>query len=481
MKRKDLLKKHIRYTENIDDWTFYQLAYEGGTGFIKKALGKRNSRESIGNFNQRIADGVCFNYAEAIIDLFNFYLTEKTPIRTLEKLKHNKQWTMFLDDADLTGTDFNVFMDEAQKLSSVFGSIGILTNKPASKASNVAQEIDQKVYPYVAVYTLPNIFDWKFGKDPVSGRPILTYLKLKDDNDEYCVWYQDRWEIWEDVNIKKDPVLVESGQNSLGEIPFIWMQNVKKINSPFLGKSDIVDISRITASIVRDISMGDEIIKFAGFPMMRKPMQPEGAKTEDETGAEAIHEFDPSFGEYGKPDWMKTEVLEPIEAILMWTDRKTDEIYRVAHLSGVHGQRKSNNEVSSGLALRYEFQQLTSVLTKKSNNMSEAERSIVRFWKKWQNIEVIDKDIDIKRAKEFSIDDLSINLENTITAMKNVVSEKFRILAQQEMAKRTLPDVSEKNKTIIDQEIENNKGKIEDFESKKSEKVKPANRAANQN
>jgi hypothetical protein len=130
------------------------------------------------------------------------------------------------------------------------------------------------------------------------------------------------------------------------------MPNIKNLTKPYIGVSDIVDISRIVASIIRNLSSGEEMIKFAGFPMMRKPMRWEGEEGQtDETGHQAVQEFDPEWGEAGKPDWMESVILEPIEATLKWIDRKVDEIYRVAHLSGVHGQRKSNNEVASGLAL----------------------------------------------------------------------------------------------------------------------------------
>jgi len=477
MKRKDLIKKHKEYDKHINDWNFYHLAYEGGVPFVRKAIGNRNLRESMANWRMRIEEGICFNYTEAIVDLFNFYLTEKAAIRTIEKLKKDRQWEMFLEDCDLIGTDFDVFMNEAQKLASVFGAVGILTNKPQTNTQTREQEIQQKIYPYVAIFTPPNIIDWKFGKHPDSGRPILTYLKLRN-GDLYYLWWPNKWETWEDVSMRRTPKLIENGDNPLGEIPFTWMQNVKKINTPYLGKSDIVNISKITASIIRDISMGDEIIKFAGFPIMRKPMEEEGRESKDESGPEAVVEFDPSYGDYGKADWMKTEVLEPIEAILKWTDRKADEIYRIAHLSGVHGQRKSNNKnVGSGLALRYEYGQLRSVLTKKSDSMTEAERNIVRFFFVWQQTEYEDKDIDIRRSKEFSIDDLSIALENMITSMKAVVSKKYRILIQQNIAKRTLPDMSEKDKAEVDKEITGNKGSIEDLDKTNIEGVKSAAKA----
>lgn len=189
--------------------------------------------------------------------------------------------------------------------------------------------------------------------------------------------------------------------------------------------------------------------------MMRKPMRRDGEDApEDQTGPRAVQEFDPELGDKGKPDWMESVILEPVESILKWIDRKTDEIYRVAHLSGVHGQRKSNNEVASGLAMRYEFQQLTSVLGKKSHSMCEAEKQIVRFWLMWQNKFDLFKEIKITRSKSFSVDDLSISLDNLIKSMKEVISKTFRQEAQIAMTRMTLPDLKDSIRVQIESEIQ---------------------------
>jgi hypothetical protein len=205
------------------------------------------------------------------------------------------------------------------------------------------------------------------------------------------------------------------------------------------------------------------MIKLAGFPIRRIPMETENNSDDDtSTGPRAISEFNPDLGAHGKEDWMPTEILEPVEATLKWIDRKTDEIFRIAHLSGVHGQRKSNNEVASGMALRYEFSQLNEVLNAKSKNESEAELQMLYFWLKWQGKEKMIKEINIKRSSEFSIDDLSISLQNAITGFENVVSKTFRVRVMEKIVEHVLPDVSLTDKEEISKEIaENIDDKIE--------------------
>ena len=88
-----------------------------------------------------------------------------------------------------------------------------------------------------------------------------------------------------------------------------------------------------------------------------------GVDDDDEVpvGVTAVKSF---HKDYGEPGWIESAVLEPITAILSWMNHKADELYRAVHLSGIHGQRKSANSQASGMALRYEFQQLKTGIRK---------------------------------------------------------------------------------------------------------------------
>jgi len=458
----DLETTHDIYKEYINDWKLYDLIWESGQPLIEHAL-KKQPAESQDNWISRLRDGYVFNFGASIIDIYNFYLHEKEVKRSLPGLEDNEQWEMFLKDADLFGTDYNVLIDEAQKLASVYGSIGVLVNKPSVSTENLKDEIQNKVYPYIALYSLPNILDWEWEKNKDTHRRELVYLKLLESDGSYLTWWKDHWEIWKIVKGRAE--MTESGVNALNEIPFVWMINLKKLKHPEIGKSDLVDVAQIVRSIATNLSCGEEAIKFAGFPILREPMDAEDYLPAIDTdndeaqvpiGQQGIVQFNPEYGEHGKPDWMPTEIFEPIQAILNWIDRKADEIYRITHLSGVHGQRKSNNEVASGLAIRYEFSQLNSVLMSKSVNQTEAEKQIIKFWLKWQGMEDVYKNIEIKRSREFSIDEMAVAMDNALSAYKSVPSKLFRVRVSQKIAKATMPDLPESDFKKINSEIEMN-------------------------
>ena len=474
MKKTELETKNKIHADYETAWNFYRMAYDGGRPFIEASLVK-HPLESYANWKVRIDEGICFNYSAAIVDLFNFYLTERATIRHMGGVEKNVQWKLFEEDADLQGTNFDMFLNNSQKIASVYGSAGVLVNK-AKAMQTVAQEVEAGIYPYCSLYTLSNVYDWAWEKDPITHRPILSYLKLKEsEEDTYTIWTKSRWEIWrsktadEDsrsaYQYKGDAILLGAGVNPLNEIPFVWLPNIKNIYVPYIGISDIREISYITASIIRNLSHGEEVIKFAGFPMLRLPMQKEGDEPAGENvGVRAVQEFPPDNPQ-ARPDWMEAAIAEPITAVLDWIDRKVDETYRIAHLSGVHGQRKSNNEVSSGLALRYEFQQLNSVLIQKNANLLESEQNIIRLWMKWQNLEDKFKDVAITRSPHFSIDDLSLSLDNIIKTISEVASRTFKEKAQKRMTKMVLPDLTDTDYEEIETEIQAASLEIEEEDS----------------
>lgn len=455
--RKALLETNSLYDSHSEAWMLYETVNKSGEDLIEYAL-RKNRRESDKNHSERVEDGYVFNFAKAIIDIFSFYLLEKKVVRNLPGLAEDPLWKMFLKDADLHNTDYEILIREAQKYSSVYGSIGILVNKPGGVMATSQDAIDNGIYPYYSLYSPPNIYDWQWEKDEETHRRQLVYLKLYQQNDRFLIWYRDRWELWGFPNKRDKPKLLKQGENQLGEIPFVWMVNIKDLLHPEIGISDMVDIAQIVVSIAQDLSCGQEIIKWAGFPMLREAAKPEGLDSDTEevpVGHTAVMQFDPENPQ-SKPDWMPTEILEPIEAILKWIDRKTDEIYRVAHMSGVHGQRKSNNEVSSGMALRYEFTQLNTVMNAKASNQVEAELQALRLWLKWQDKEDQFGEMEIKRSTEFSIDDLAITLDNAIVSFKNVLSKRFRELMQRKIVEHSLPDISSDDFEKVLDEIETN-------------------------
>ena len=233
MTKDELESKNSLYQQNIEDWKKYEIVWRSGKNLIEFAI-VRHERETYANYQNRLKDGYVFNFAKSIIDIYSFYLNEKKVMRHLPGLEDDPQWQMFLKDADLNNTNYNVLVDEIQKYSSIYGSFGVLVNKAGGNdIKTLAAEIENKIYPYYALFSPPNIFDWRFEKNPRTHRRELAYLKLKESGDNYLIWTKEDWQQWSIAEKSTMPQLVAQGENPLGEIPFVWMQNIKDLKYPF--------------------------------------------------------------------------------------------------------------------------------------------------------------------------------------------------------------------------------------------------------
>jgi hypothetical protein len=491
----DLLETHEYYDDLNSHWTFLRAAYNGAKALIEWGVLKQHERESVYNYGRRKDQAFGFGYTESIIELFNFYLFKEPVKRQLGTLADDELWTMFNQDCDLEGTDWDDFLNTGGKDSSIEGHMGILVDKAnIDKVNELSQEkeekegdkssrklktrqdaINNKVYPYVSAYRATDILDWEWDRDELN-RPYLSYLKLLDEDGQYRLWWPDKWEIWEEPeieggvatnvtkvdnsdkkneNIRTDAqqqaVLVDSGNNPLGEIPFVWVYNLKsKLRG--IGKSDVENVATIDGSIINNMSQCEEVIDYAAFPMMRKPKPEKGETPKDEAGVTAILEFDPELPD-SKPDWLEAVVAEPVGAILDVVSKKIEEIYRASNVGGMASMEIST-QAKSGAALKAEFQLLNSKLVSKGKQLVEAEKKTIYFWLKWQEQEELLEKVNIERTDTYDVASLMEDLENMITAKTIVKSTLFNQKLQKKTVRMMLPYEDDKELDKIDKEID---------------------------
>jgi hypothetical protein len=485
----DLEEVHELYAANRVFWNFLSASYEGIRALIAGgfALG-RHERESLDNHNRRIKEAYNFGYSSSVVDLFNFYLFRNPAKRDMAGLAKDKQWEKFEADCNLFGDNFLVWLLETQRWAGVLGHVGILIDKSSQNYQTAEEELNADVYPYVARYFPQAILDWKYGRDE-NNRPYLEYIKLRDDDGLYRIWTTEWWATyWVDDDLTgirttvrdvdtgqvrggggvkqegdhEEVTALASGDNPFrgdangGEIPFVWLYNVKSKIRP-IGDSDIKNVAYIDRSIITNLSEGEEVITYGAFPMMRKPMEeagkgPQNRGGQDDAGPTAVLEFDPEYPE-SKPDWLEAKVAEPIDAILRWIELKVSEIYRSTNVGGM-AATEIQSEAKSGTALKAEFQLLNGKLVGKGNNVEEAEKAIKRFWCKWQGREDVVKDIVVEWPETYDVADLAQDLANALTAKTLVASKAFLKALQRQIVRSVLPNADNKLLDEIDKEIE---------------------------
>lgn len=468
MNSEQLRAVHPEYAANISEWRFLSAANKGSKALVDFGVIRQHERESEDNYLSRKAEAFGFSYSKAVTALFVYYLFSKQIIRTLDALEADQQWQMFVKDCDLEGANLDQFFQAKMNQVIATGQYGILVDKSPIQYPSQAAEIDAKVYPYLAGYSAENVLDWSYDRDE-NGRPFLAYLKLREqstyqdsvnpltgyrkETSLYRLWWPDRWEIWEEADSETtdigEAVLVAEGENVLGEIPFVWLYNAKS-GTRGVGVSDITDISRIDVSIMRNLSQGEQVVDYSAFPMMRKPLS--NFDEPDEIGPTSVLTYDPEFPE-SKPDWLLSPTKEPIDAILLWIDKKVQEIYRMAGTGGIAATEVST-QAKSGVALKLELRTLGALLVNKAQNIVEVQEQIVRLWLKWQKMEHLYADVKIEAPADFDVEALSADLENMLVAKSLVGSDVFSKAVSKRMARVAMPNLGSEELAEIDDDID---------------------------
>ena len=453
------------YQSKITYWNRLKIAFNGGSDYTFFIL-KKNPLESDANYAKRLANAYYFNYPSTIIGLYSFSIMEQEAKSSYGSIALDEIWMMFNSNCDQFNTNLKDFIDRTQIYASIYGHVGVLVNKPIlPEKSTRADEIRNGLIPYLTMYTPDRILSALFERNPVTHKIELSFLKLHDLDDRIQVWTKTNVRIYQlnKTNPEIKPTDVDSisiifdGPNPFdNEIPFIFQKNLYNPSTLRDGLSDIREIEPIAASIITNCSIAEEIFENAGFPMMRKPMLQDGQSDPDEAGPTAILEFDPQFGEAAKPDWLKPEVLEPITAIINWIEKKVDEIYRLAYLSGMHQQAKGS-QVRSGAALRYELKQLTSILTQKTKALTELELEIIRMFLKWQNQLEKLKEVSVTRPVDFVIDELMDNFDMMVKSLDSISSDEYNMQIQKRIVQLMLPGAPKDIIEIINKEITSTK------------------------
>lgn len=472
----DLQYTHPLYDRYKADWDFMLAVFEGIREIVRMGLIVKHEREPQSAYDRRLAELYSLGYSCSVVEIFQHFLFKKNPQdRQLGPLHEDKLWKQFYDDADLYGNGYEATLMEIALYAGVLGHMGILVDKAKGTPQNRAEEIEKKVYPYMAKYFPQAILDWDYAKDEFN-RPYLNYLKLLDDDGQYRIWSPERWEIWEmpkdkdgkpdTSNSQANADKVDDGENRLREIPFVWHYNFKSRHR-CVGKSDVSEIARIDLSIVRNLSQIEEIINFAAFPMMRKPMRDakptdiNAPQQDDEVSTQAVLEFDPENPE-SKPDWLESKVRDAVDATWSVITGKIGEIYRAANIGGL-ASTEPTKEPQSGVAKQTDFQMLNAKLVNKAINLENTENWVVELWLKWQSMWDSNKDkVRMSRPKTYDIENLANDLANALTAKTIVVSRTFNKLVQQQTARQVLPGASEQELADIDNEIEENLAKREE-------------------
>ncbi len=445
MTKEELEKTHPHYDAFVREWRFYVASYFGGRLYKEGNYLLQHPFESPANYRRRREISYYYNYCGPIVDILVSHLFRKGAKRDFGSLSTDLLFNAFLKDADLDGSAFAHFMRDAQRLSSIYGRVSIIVDRPKSAASTRAEAQASGLRPYVSVVTPENMLDWSYSRTD-TGRPVLEMVKIKEGADFYRIWTIEKWELWQVRDKEKEARMVDAGEHSLGMVPVVNLYN-KKSGIGMAGVSDIQDIADINKNIYYLCSDAKEIIENTAFPMLAVPYS--RGETPQEVGPKNIMQFDPAEPN-SRPYWLEAP-HSSLSEIREWVRQDIEEIYRIAKMGGVRSV-EDFSAPRSGAAIELEYQQLYSVLSEKADNLEHAETQILDLWAKWEG-KTFDGRIDY--PDDFSVTDLDRDLQNAVKAQAAIVeSGTFKKELQKKIASSVLPKAAAETIKKIDAEIE---------------------------
>tara|TARA_R110000744_G_scaffold113372_1_gene212440 strand:+ start:1969 stop:3420 length:1452 start_codon:yes stop_codon:yes gene_type:complete len=392
--------RHDNYDLMKSRWGFYLRSYLGGEEYRAGKFLHEYALELDLEFQNRTNYTPIDNHCRNIIAIYSSFLFRVPPTREYGTLANEPSLESFLSDADLDGQNFNAFMKNAQTYAAVYGNVWIFVDKPESNAMTRADELGQDIRPYMTMVTPDNIFDWHYSR-AVSGRYYLDYIKVREEVTSSGTYFR----LWTPETIsyvfvpdKGKPEIKEIKENQLGMIPVVCLYN-KRSPRRGLGISDLTDVALLQQSIYNELSEMEQLIRLSNHPSLVKTQGVEAS-----AGAGSIISM-PDDLESG----LKPYLLQPsgsnLSEIRSSIEQKIEMIDRATHMSGV---RQTKSQVSSGIALQTEFENLNSALSEKADLMENAEEQIWDLFAKWQG-KVFDGVIDYPES--FNLRDYASDLQ----------------------------------------------------------------------
>ena len=457
--REFLTSKHKHYQEKISDWAFHYRSYTGGQDYQNGFLLNRYVLETDEEYMKRAENTPIDNHCKNVVQIYSSFLFRVPPTRDYGSLDNDPAVENFIKDADLDGRSFNNVIKEMQINASIYGTCWAIIDKPKIVTKTRAEELQQDIRPYISLYTPENVLNWNYER-LLNGRFYLTSLRLVEEaTEDYAivkVWSLEDicTYVVEDFNkpyAEGKVKLIDEIPNTLGEIPAVVLYN-QKSQRRGIGISDLNDVAELQKSIYNDYSEIEQLIRLSNHPSLVKTPNVEAS-----AGAGSIIEIPEDLSADLKP-YIIQPSSQSLEGIMKVISMKVDAINRITHMGAV---RNTKSQISSGVALRTEFELLNARLAEKADYLQNTEEQIWSLFAKWQN-KVFDGEIIYPET--FDLRDYSEDLEYLQRAKASGVKSNTFIKEIDKQIARAVIDDDEQIKTI-DNEIDSSSVVIGQFDT----------------
>jgi hypothetical protein len=390
-------RRHPLYEKYQDDWDFYMQSFKGGDTYLDRYLATHRL-ENATDYTKRKKRAYYLNYCAPIAMIPSDFIFKKEATRPADD-----GLILIREDVDKRGTNIHEFMRRICTLSSIYGHVHILVDRPRPP-----QEFEDKILngkttkldnvafrPYATIIQPPNLLDWSVDTKTQELNWILLYEEVYNDEDfeeereivaQYRVWTKDEWIVYSDDN-----QIIDRGTHGLGFIPLITCYH-KDIDYDMIGESMLKDVADANKAIFNWCSNIDEMIARQTFSqlicpddgsMLTEEVDEQGRSAAlKKVGSSTIFTF-PADARHA-PDFISPDTKQ-ISTIWDMIQNHVREMFRMAGLVSAKTSLVQLQQ-RTGKAQEFEFLDMAVFFAAKAKKLEDAENKLNRVLYKWMGI-----------------------------------------------------------------------------------------------
>jgi len=295
----------------------------------------------------------------------------------------------FAEDVDTLGNDLHNFARSVFWNGIGFGMHGILVDHPDMKYPMSAY--DERVSgarPYWCHITAPDILDLRTAL--VGGQTVVNYVRFRqwderpkgrfgsEQVEQIKILTPGAWELWEKDKDSKW-FLVNQGKIALPVIPLALFYTGRRVG-PSHPRPPLTDLADMQLELYRALSREDEVLTYAGSPMLTANGMAAPSKGVIEIGPKRIL-FAPSSGGLGNTSWA---FIQPDAANLAEIRAKVESIINDMRRLGLQPLMPRSGDVAATIGA-LEAAKAHSAAEAWANGLKDALEQALVFTAQWYN------------------------------------------------------------------------------------------------
>lgn len=419
--------------EQIDKYELLDNAYRATGGFANGDYLIPHTSERLEKYTRRQNLAYYINYVKPIVDAQVFPIFKSEPIR--ENI--NPLYNTFIDNVDGNDTTLSMFMKKVAIRAKLHGVEFVVVDMERIEGTVTEKDIiDNRLYPYLYMVSPNQIIDYatdKFGKLIYITYSVNNTVITEDGNKKSI---SESYTWTENVCRKRIEDKEEVFDNPIGMIPIIPVYGCSNNSGDLIPQSDMYAIAKTNFALYNAQSELRERNRAQAFSLLTYPVT---AEDDYESGLDTIQYGTADCILYraensNRPDFI-TPPAEPSDIIMAEINFMIQEIYRMASLKML----TSTNEYNvTGIARKYENQQLYQSIGELAHNLQDAEFKIAKVFGKYTGKPL--DGITIMYNNEFGVEDTSEILSEATTALAMNICPEFNIEVKKKIIHSMLQD-----------------------------------------